>query len=78
MCFIFIVNVVEDLQYILKFSVYKNRSSSFKKCLTINVHSLTSSLCAFCLHCLTLILTSSLFVCEVLFRGEKNLHLLRF
>ena len=56
MCFIFIV--VEDLEYILKFSVYQNSSSSFKKCLTINVRSFTSSICTFCLHCLTLTVTS--------------------
>ena len=64
MCFIFIV--VEDLEYILKFSVYQNVSSSFKTCLTINGRSLTSSLCAFYLHCLTLIVTSFMFVYKVL------------
>ena len=69
MCFIFIV--VEDLEYILIFPVYKNRSS-FKKCLTISIRSLTSSLCAFYLHCLTLIVMSFLFVYEVFFVANKT------
>ena len=68
MCFIFIV--VEDLEHILKFSAYKISSSSFKICLTINVCSLTSSLCAFCLHCLILIVMSFVFVYDVMFCGE--------
>ena len=58
MCFIFIV--VEDVEYILKLSVYHNMSSSFKKCLTINVRSLISSICAFYL------LTSFNFDCDVI------------
>ena len=65
MCFIFIV--FEDLEYIRKFSVYQNRFSSFKTCLTINARSLTSSLCAFYLHCLILMVTSFLCVYEVYF-----------
>ena len=68
MCFIFIV--VEDLIYILKFSVYKNRPLSFKKCLTINARSIISSLCDFYLHCLTFIVTSFMFVYELIVCGE--------
>ena len=70
MCFKF--NVVEDLEYILNFFVYQNRSSSFKECLTINVRSLKSSICAFYLHCLTLIVTSFLFVYEIIFVANKT------
>ena len=48
-------------------------SSSFKKCLlTIKDCSLTSSLCAFYLHCLTLIGTSFMFVYEVSFVANKT------
>ena len=70
MCFIFIV--VVDLEYILKFSVYQNWSSSFKKRLTMTFRPKTSSLCAFYLHCLTLIVTSFRLFMKYFFVANKT------
>ena len=65
--YVFIFIVVQDLEYMLKISAYQNMSSCFKNSLTITVRSLTSSLCAFYLHCFILIVTSFIFVYEVFF-----------